>query len=207
VRFYRERVLPYLVHLSMRQPTLIPYRQRVISKAGGRILEIGFGSGLNLPFYAADATRVIGLEPSSKLLSMATDAIGSEQPPIELLEASAEAIPLDDHSVDTVITTWTLCTIPDVRHALEEMRRVLKPAGRLLFVEHGRSPDARVRRWQDRLNPIWKLVAGGCHLNRPISELIEASGFTIEQMETGYAPGPKPMTFMYEGRARPRSVR
>jgi len=116
---------------------------------------------------------------------MAREAIGSEAPPTELLEASAEAIPLDDQSIDTVVTTWTLCTIPNVTRALDEMRRVLKPKGQLLFVEHGQSPDAAVRRWQDRLNPIWKPVSGGCHLNRPIRDLLEGSGFHIEQMNTG----------------------
>ncbi len=109
---------------------------------------------------------------------------------------------LDDKSVDTVVTTWTLCTIPSVTRALSEMRRVLKPGGRLLFVEHGRSPDPNVRRWQDRLTPLWKRIAGGCHLNRAISQLIEESGFRIERMDTGYMKGPKPMTFMYEGSAR-----
>lgn len=109
---------------------------------------------------------------------------------------------LDDKSVDTVVTTWTLCTIPGVTRALSEMRRVLKPGGRLLFVEHGRSPDPNVRRWQDRLTPLWKRIAGGCHLNRAISQLIEESGFRIERMDTGYMKGPKPMTFMYEGSAR-----
>jgi ubiquinone/menaquinone biosynthesis C-methylase UbiE len=203
VSFYRERVLPYVIHLSMQQPTVIPYRQRVISKADGRILEIGFGSGLNLPFYSATATHVIGIEPSPKLLSMAKKAIRPGVPSTELLEASAEAIPLDDRSIDTVVTTWTLCTIPDVTRALDEMRRVLKPEGRLLFVEHGLSPDAGVRRWQDRLNPVWKAVGGGCHLNRPIRKLIEGSGFRIDQMDTGYGKGPKPLTFMYEGVARP----
>jgi len=202
VSFYRERILPYLIHLAMRQPTVIPYRERVIAKADGRTLEIGFGSGLNLPFYTTSATHVIGLEPSPKLLSMAKRATGSGMRSPGLLEASAEAIPLDDESIDTVVTTWTLCTIPNVMRALEEMRRVLKPNGRLLFVEHGLSPDAAVRHWQNRLNPIWKAVAGGCHLNRPIRELIERSGFHIEQMDTGYGKGPKPMTFMYEGLAR-----
>ena len=138
--FYRERVLPYVIHWSMRQATVIPYRHRVIAKAGGRTLEVGFGSGLNLPFYTSDVARVIGLEPSPKLLSMAKKAIGPEAPPTELLEASAEAIPLDDQSIDTVVTTWTLCTIPNATRALEEMRRVLKPKGQLLFVEHGQSP-------------------------------------------------------------------
>jgi ubiquinone/menaquinone biosynthesis C-methylase UbiE len=203
VSFYHDRVVPYLVHLSMRQKTLIPYRQRVLSSASGRVLEIGSGSGLNLPFYGPAADHVVGLEPSPKLLSMAKHSISSAPRQAEFLEASAEAIPLEDHSVDTVVSTWTLCTIPNVTRALQEMRRVLKPHGRLLFVEHGRSPDPHVRRWQDRLNPIWKPIAGGCHLNRPIAELIGASGFHIEQIDTGYGKGPKPMTFMYEGVARP----
>jgi ubiquinone/menaquinone biosynthesis C-methylase UbiE len=203
VAFYRDKIVPHLVHFAMRQPAILPYRQRVIAKARGRILEIGFGSGLNLPFYTAEVQHVIGLEPSPKLLSMARKAIDSAHRSTELLEASAEAIPIDDRSIDTVVTTWTLCTIPNVTRALEEMRRVLKPEGRLLFVEHGLSPDLGVRRWQDRLNPMWKAIAGGCHLNRPIRPLIEESGFRIEQIETGYGTGPKPMTFMYEGAARP----
>lgn len=119
-----------------------------------------------------------------------------------MLEGSAEAIPLDDRSVDTVVTTWTLCTIPDVNGALGEMRRVLKPSGRLLFAEHGRSPDIRVRRWQDRLTPVWRRIGGGCHLNRPIAQLLEVAGFRIELMNNGYMPGPKPLTYMYEGSAR-----
>jgi ubiquinone/menaquinone biosynthesis C-methylase UbiE len=122
---------------------------------------------------------------------------------VELVKGSAESIPMEDNTVDTVLTTWTLCTIPDVNRALSEMRRVLKPSGRLLFVEHGRSPDDKVQRWQDRLNPIWKRIAGGCHLNRSVGHLIEVAGFQIERLDTGYMKGPKPMTFMYEGAARP----
>jgi ubiquinone/menaquinone biosynthesis C-methylase UbiE len=122
--------------------------------------------------------------------------------PTKLIEASAESIPLDDSSVDTVVTTWTLCTIPDVAKALAEMRRVLKPDGRLLFVEHGLSPDQGVRKWQNRLTPVWKKIAGGCHLNRPIAKLVEAAGFRVWGLDTGYMRGPKPMTFIYEGAAR-----
>ncbi len=123
--------------------------------------------------------------------------------PTEFLDASAESIPLDDNSVDTVVTTWTLCSIPDVQQALAEMRRVLRPGGWLLFVEHGRSPDPAVVRWQNRINPLWKRIGGGCHLNRPIATLIDSSGFRIERLETGYARGPRTMTYMYEGGARP----
>jgi len=202
--FYTERVLPYLVHWSMRQDIFSAYRRRVISAAQGRVLEIGVGSGLNFALYGVAATRVIGLDPSRKLLSIARAAPQTATSPrIEVIEASAEAIPLEDKSIDTVVSTWTLCTIPDVRFALGEIRRVLRPSGRLLFVEHGRSPDQKVRRWQDRLTPLWKRVGGGCHLNRPIGELLEQSGLRIEQIETGYMKGPKLMTFMYEGTARP----
>jgi ubiquinone/menaquinone biosynthesis C-methylase UbiE len=201
--FYNDRIVPFLIHLAMRQRQLAAYRNRVISAAEGRVLEIGIGSGLNLPFYTATVDQIIGLDPSPKLLSMAREAQRRTPVSVELMETSAEAIPLADGSVDTVVTTWTMCSIPDVHRALGEMRRVLKPGGRLLFVEHGRSPDLSVRRWQDRLTPAWRCIGGGCHLNRAISELIEGSGFRIERLDTGYMRGPKPMTFMYEGSARP----
>jgi SAM-dependent methyltransferase len=125
---------------------------------------------------------------------------------VELLRATAEAVPLPDESVDTLVTTWTLCSIPNVARALSEMHRVVKANGRLLFVEHGRAPDANVRRWQDRLTPIWRRITGGCHLNRAIGPLIQDAGFRIERMDMGYMKGPKLMTFMYEGTARPKSV-
>lgn len=201
---YENQILPYLIHVSMRPATLAAYRQRVVPAAEGRVLEIGVGSGLNLPYYSAAAAEVVGLDPSPKLLSMAGKAARRTTRRIELLEGSAEAIPLDDSSVDTVVTTWTLCTIPDVSKALAEMRRVLKRNGRLLFAEHGRSPDPGVRYWQDRLTPVWRRIGGGCQLNRPIPQLVEGAGFRIEQMENGYMPGPKPMTYMYEGSARVR---
>lgn len=201
--FYQSRILPHFIHLAMRRGNLAAYRQRVISAAEGRVLEIGVGSGLNLPLYTDKAERVMGLDPSEKLLEMARTVSNRTTRPIELLEGSAEAIPLEGGSVDTVVTTWTLCTIPDVGRALAEIRRVLKPGGQLLFSEHGRSPDQGVRRWQDRLNPVWKRVGGGCNLNRGIAELIETAGFRMDRLETGYMKGPKPMSFMYEGSARP----
>ncbi len=201
--FYSERVLPRLVHLSMRQTTFEPYRRRVTAQARGRVLEIGVGSGLNLPLYPA-ATHVVGLDPSAKSLSMARAAAGGLGRSIELVEGVAEAIPLPDHSVDTVVSTWTMCSIPDLSRALGEMRRVLTPEGRLLFVEHGRSSDQGVVRWQDRLTPLWRRIGGGCHLNRPIAQLIQDAGFRVERLETGYMEGPRPMTFMYEGSARLR---
>jgi ubiquinone/menaquinone biosynthesis C-methylase UbiE len=202
VTFYEQRVLPHLVHWSMRQQTFTEYRSRVLRGAKGCVLEIGMGSGLNLPFYSGVVRHVIGLEPSPQLLSMARRASNAAPQPIELLQASAEDIPLESERVDTVVSTWTLCSIPDVGRALGEIRRVLKTGGHLLFVEHGLSPDPRVRRWQDRLTPLWKRIAGGCHLNRPIAQYIEEAGFRLEQIHTSYMTGPRPMTFMYEGVAR-----
>lgn len=201
--FYKDRIVPYLVDLSMRQATLAPYRRRLIPTAEGRILEIGVGSGVNLPLYSERAEHVIGLDPSPKLLSLARASARQATVPVELLKGSAEAIPLADECIDTVVTTWTLCTIPDAPRALAEVRRALKKHGRLLFVEHGRSPDASVRRWQDRLTPLWRCIAGGCHLNRPMRLLIEDAGFRIERVDSSYMKGPKPMTFMCEGCARP----
>jgi ubiquinone/menaquinone biosynthesis C-methylase UbiE len=135
---------------------------------------------------------------------MARRATTGSTLPVTLIEGSAEAIPLADDSIDTVVTTWTLCTIPQAHLALTEMRRVLKPGGQLLFVEHGMAPEARVRQWQDRLTPLWSKISGGCHLNRPMQTLITNAGFAMAHLDTGYMPGPKPMTFLYQGRARPQ---
>lgn len=201
--FYQNNIVPCLIHLSMRQQNLLPYRQRVSRAAEGRVLEIGIGSGLNLGLYGDKVEQVIGLDPSAKLLGMAREAARQVSPDVELLEGSAELVPLEDRSVDTVVTTWTLCTIPDPGRALSEVRRILKPSGRLLFVEHGQAPETSVRRWQDGLNPLWKRISGGCHLNRAIGEIVRHGGFHIERLETGYMRGPKPMVFMYEGSARP----
>ena len=200
--FYNDVILPRLCDLAMRNKQLQPYRERVISAAEGRVLEIGIGSGRNLPFYRSPVTELLALEPSPQLTAMARNA-PHPGAPVNFIEASAEAIPLDDRSVDTVVTTWTLCSIPDAAMALTEMRRVLQPGGKLLFVEHGMAPDRNVRRWQDWLTPAWKRISGGCHLNRPISAMIEGAGFRLDRVETGYMPGPKAMTFMYEGSARP----
>lgn len=199
--FYNDIILPRLCDFAMRNRLLVPIRERVIGAAEGRVLEIGVGSGLNLPFYRPPVREVLALEPAPRLVAMARTA--SHGMPVSFLEASAEAIPLDDHCVDTIVTTWTMCSIPHAAAALAELRRVLRPSGKLLFVEHGLAPDEGVRRWQDRLTPAWRRISGGCHLNRPIRSMIEGAGFRIDQIETGYLPGPKPMTFMYEGRARP----
>ena len=201
--FYQHQVLPRLLHFAMRQPPLLPFRERVIGGARGRVLEIAIGSGLNLPLYGPAVDTVIGLEPSPELLRMARDRAATARVPVELLEASAEAVPLDTASIDTVVMTWTLCTIPDPHSALAELRRVLKPGGALLFVEHGRAPELGVARWQDRLDPLWRRIAGGCHLNREIDTLIAGSGFRIDALANARLPGPRTHTFLYEGRARP----
>ena len=201
--FYQNVVLPRLCDLSMRNKRLRPYRVRVIGAAEGRVLEIGAGSGLNLQLYRSGAREVLALEPDQRLLRMAERNAKNAPRPVTFLEASAEDIPLDDGSVDTVVTTWTLCTIPDAVDALREARRVLKTAGRLLFVEHGLAPQPNVQKWQNRLTPVWTKISGGCHLNRPIAQLIETAGFAIETLETGYLPGPKFLAFLSEGSARP----
>ena len=201
--FYRNRILPRLIHCAMRQDDLKAYRGRVVAAAAGRVLEVGIGSGLNMPFYGGGVTEVIGLDPSAQLLAMAQRAIRPKLP-IEFIEGSAEAIPLETASVDAVLTTWTLCSIPDAARALREMRRVLKIGGVLLFAEHGRAPEMGVRWWQDRLTPIWKRLGGGCHLNRPIGDLIASAGFRLDRLENSYLGRPRPLTYMYEGSARPR---
>jgi ubiquinone/menaquinone biosynthesis C-methylase UbiE len=146
--------------------------------------------------------EIVGLEPAPRLIAMARQVAERIPMPVTFMEESAAAIPLDDNAVDTVVMTWTLCTIPQADRALSEMRRVLKPNGRLLFVEHGLAPDDGVRRWQDWLTPAWKRISGGCHLNRPIQSMIESAGFRFDRLQTAYMPGPKPMSFIYEGSAR-----
>lgn len=199
---YRKLVVPRLTDLAMRNRHLGPYRERVIGAAEGRVLEIGVGSGFNLARYPPAVRELLALEPDPKMIGMARQKSAACERPLSFLEASAERIPLEDHSIDTVVSTWTMCTIPNIRRALEEVCRVLKPSGRLLFVEHGLAPEPAVRRWQNRLDPLWTRVGGGCHLNRPIETLLTGAGFEIDRLQTGYMPGPKLMTFMYEGAAR-----
>ena len=186
----------------MRSGRLRPFRERVVGAAEGRVLELGAGSGLNLPLYGAGVREVLALEPSAQLRRIAARRPAAV--PTHWLDASAEALPLEDASVDTVVTTWTLCTIPDAERALAEAQRVLRPGGRLLFVEHGRAPEPSVARWQDRLDPYWGRIAGGCHLNRPIDRLIADAGFRLTALSSERSlPGPATHTFFYEGAATP----
>lgn len=201
---YDRLILPRLLACAMRNQALVPLRQRLGAAASGRVLEIGIGSALNLPFYGPEVREVVGIDPSPALVAMARERQHGLPFAFQVVDGAGERLPFEDASFDTVLTTWTLCSIHDPMQALREARRVLRPGGQLLFAEHGRAPDAGVRWWQDRLTPPWKRIAGGCHLNREIDGLIGAAAFQIDGLRTGYLPGPKPMTFMYEGRARLR---
>ena len=199
--FYERWIVPRLLDLAMRNRLLDHYRQQTIASTRGLVLEIGVGSGVNLPLYGPAVTRVVGLDPSSELLRLASKRAADVVIPVSLLRASAEHLPLADAVFDTIIMTWTLCSIPNPMAALTEMRRVLGPGGRLIFVEHGLSPEIRVARWQHRLTPCWRRIGGGCHLDREMDKLIRAAGFQIDAIETGYMKGPRPWTFMYRGSA------
>ena len=201
---YQKYLLPRIINFTCGLEPTMKQREKVVPLAEGRVLEIGIGSGLNLPFYAPGKVRHLwGLEPSRDMWALASAKLDQTGFPVEFLEAGAEAIPLEDGSADTILITYTLCTIPDPRLALEEMRRVLKPDGRLVFCEHGRAPDERVSRWQDRLNPVWRRFGGGCNLNRPIATLIQQAGFDTTGMESLYIPGWRPASFNYWGTAKP----
>lgn len=184
----------------MKYGELTELRAKAIPAASGTVLEVGIGSGLNLPFYSVPGVaRLIGVDPSADLLSMARKKIDGVGFPVTLVEQPADRIPLDDQSVDTAVVTWSLCSIQNPVAALGEMRRVLKPGGRLIFIEHGLSPDVRVQSWQNRLTPLWRRLAGGCHLNRKTDDLIRSAGFSIASLEKRYIPGPRPMTYTYSG--------
>ena len=200
--FYDKAILPRLIELAMRNRRLAAYRQATIQAARGRVIEIGVGSGLNLPLYGAAVDQVYGIDPSPELLARAGKRSADAHSLVSLVRASAEHLPFANAAFDTVVMTWTLCSIPNPNAALAEMRRVLKPGGRLLFVEHGLSPEPRIVRWQRRITPCWKRIGGGCHLDRKMDDLIRAAGFRLDALETGYMKGPKPWTFMYHGAAK-----
>lgn len=201
---YAKCVLPRVIDLAMRNKETSRLRAAWIPHARGEVLEVGIGSGLNLPFYSAQVQRLYGVDPSIALQRMAREK--AETLPIQVdffLQSAEERLPLPDASIDTVVVTWALCSIADVPNALQQMKRVLKASGQLIFLEHGRAPDPGVVGWQDRLTPAWKRIAGGCHLNRKIDDLIAAAGFQIAELRTGYLPGPRPMTYTYQGFAHP----
>jgi ubiquinone/menaquinone biosynthesis C-methylase UbiE len=199
---YQKWILPKVVNAACSQKPTRKQREKVVPLASGQVLEIGIGSGLNFPHYDTQKVKNIwGLEPSAEMRCMAeTMAAGSELD-VSFIEASAEDIPLDDNSVDTVLVTYSLCTIPAAVTALAEMHRVLRPEGQLIFCEHGHAPDENVQRWQRRLNPVWKRFGGGCNLNRHIPDLLRQGGFKIQMLESDYIPGWKPASFNYWGTA------
>jgi ubiquinone/menaquinone biosynthesis C-methylase UbiE len=199
---YARYVVPRLVDFGMRHKSAAQIRSGLIPLAEGTILEVGIGSGLNLPFYSSRASSVCGVDPSLELLDMARKRAKATSMPVTFLAQSAEeTLPLEEQSVDTVVVTWSLCSIPDPLKALRQVRRVLRSTGQLLFVEHGLAPDARVRTWQNRINPLWRRIGGGCNLNRKIDDLIRSAGFEIRELEMKYLPGPKPLTYTYRGLA------
>jgi len=202
---YERYVLPRFTHWACSSPVIERQRALVVPRARGRVLEIGFGSGLNLPHYTRSAVEWIwALEPSAPMRALAAPRIAASGLDVRLLEAKAEEAPLPDGSVDSIVVTFCLCTIPDPRAALGHVRRKLKPEGRLLFVEHGAAPDAATRRWQDRLNGVWGRLAGGCNLNRPVVALIEAAGFAVEDVERAYLRhAPRVVGYVSWGAARP----
>lgn len=202
--FYDDKVLPHLIDLACSTKPTRKQREKIVPLAEGDVLEIGFGSGLNLPYYDREKVRkVLGLEPSAGMRRKAQPNVDASGIDVEFIDLPGEEIPLESQSVDTVLVTFTLCSIDDALTALEGMRRVLKQSGNLLFCEHGAAPDPGVRRWQDRLNPGWKRFSGGCNLNRDIPALIERGGFSIATDERMYIPGLRILSYNYWGTAKP----
>lgn len=206
MNIYDRFVLPRVVHFTCSRNPNMRQRAKIVPAASGKVLEIGFGSGLNLPFYDSASVRHLwALDPSQEMWALAQHKVHRVSFPVEFLEASAEDVPLPDRTVDTVVITYTLCTLPDIPSALAQVARVLRADGRLLFCEHGLAPDAHVRNWQNRLNPLWKLLGGGCHLNRDIPALLRDGRFQAVEMSTMYSPGWRPASFNYWGTATPSS--
>ena len=199
---YEDRLLPHVINIAMNTKQNRLTRARVCEGLYGDIVEIGFGTGHNLPFLPTEVTRLRAVEPSQRSVELARERIAAASMPVEVVGLDGQRLPLADESADNVLCTWSLCTIPDAVAAVTEMRRVLRPGGTLHFVEHGCSPDPKVRRWQDRLNGFQQRIAGGCNLNRDIPAVIEAGGFTITRLDTHYAKGePKAFGHLFEGRA------
>ncbi|HTM90712.1 MAG TPA: class I SAM-dependent methyltransferase [Terriglobales bacterium] len=201
---YGKYLLPRIIDLAMKNKESARLRAEWIPQARGNVLEVGIGSGLNLPFYPPEVHHVVGVDPSVELQRMASKRVAAGPIKVEFLAQSAEdRLPLEDASMDTVVMAWTLCSISNAAKALQQLRRVLKADGRLIFMEHGRAPERNVAAWQDRLTPVWKHATGGCHLNRQVDQLIALAGFRIVELTTSYLPGPRPMTYTYQGMAEP----
>jgi ubiquinone/menaquinone biosynthesis C-methylase UbiE len=198
---YVDQVLPRITNVVLSGREFQRIRQRVASRLAGAVLEVGFGSGLNVPHYPPQVQQVLAVDPATVGRKLAAKRLAGSPVPVEFVGLDGENLPLAKEAVDHVLVTWTMCTIPDVGKALREIHRVLRPGGQLHFAEHGRSPNPRVARWQDRLTPLQRRWAGGCHLNRPIKRLVEDAGFAMTQLDTFYVSGPKSTGYMYEGQA------
>jgi ubiquinone/menaquinone biosynthesis C-methylase UbiE len=201
--FYEQKILPYIIDFACSAGPMMKLRAKLVPNAKGQVLEVGMGSGVNLSLYDVDQVeKVYGLEPSHGMRLRAQKNLDASNVEVDWLDLPGELIPLEDNSVDTVLLTFTLCTIPDWLKALQQMKRVLKTDGQLLFLEHGLSPDDSVASWQNKLTPMWRKMFGGCHLNRSTSECLETAGFTIESLENFYLDGgPKFASYMAMGKA------
>ena len=200
MNLYDQHVLPHLIDFACGMGAVMKTRAQIVPQAEGRVLEIGIGSGLNLSFYdPAKVSVIVGVDPSAAMQKLARQRAAQISIPVEMIALELGQIQAADASFDSIVCTFTLCTIPDAMAALQEMRRVLKPGGKLLFSEHGLAPDLPVVRWQNRLTPLWKPFSGGCHLNRDIPALIRAGGFNIGQLDSSYLKGPRPMTWVSRG--------
>lgn len=202
--WYERHILPKIIDKACGQPPMTALRGRYVPRARGDVLEIGIGSGLNLPHYSDEVTSITGVDPSAELNEMARERAARLNKPVNVIGVSGESLPADDNSFDSIVCTWTLCSIPNPYRAIAEMRRVLRPGGELYFVEHGRSDDAGIARWQARIEPLWKIMAGGCHLTRRADQMLADAGFAILEKTTGYVPGPKIAAFMIHGVAQLR---
>ena len=203
--WYERHVLPYVIDIACGLKPVRQQREKVVPLARGRVLEIGIGTGLNLEHYdKAKIEKIVGLDPALEMHRLAQKRLRKAGLAVELVGLSAERIPFEDASFDTVLVTYTLCSIPDPVAALEEMRRVLRPGASLVFCEHGLAPDASVQRWQNRLTPIWSKLGGGCHLNRDIPRLLSEARLHSADMQSMYLPGPRPLTYNYWGTAVPQ---
>lgn len=198
--FYNDFVLPWCIDLSCGMKALAPQRKRVASGLHGTVLEVGFGSGLNLPFMPAAVERVLAVEPSERARRLAQKRVEQSRCEVQYAGLDAQRVQLDDAVADCALSTFTLCTIPDVARALGEIKRILKPGGQLFLLEHGAAPDAGVARWQNRLNGFQQTVAGGCNLNRDIRAILEHAGFRAEALESGYFKEmPRTHGYLYSG--------
>lgn len=203
--FYVDHILPRCTNCLLSGTEFAKIRSRVASGLTGEVVELGFGSGLNVPHYPSNVDRVLAVDPAVLGRKLAAGRVSASPVPVEYIGLDGASLPLPSATIDHVLVTWTLCTIPEVEEALDEVHRTLRPGGQLHFVEHGLSPDPRVAKWQDRLTPLQRRVAGGCHLNRPIDHLIEGAGFALTQLDNYQLGRPRAMSYLYEGLAtKPR---